>query len=133
MSDVVVVGSGAAGSRAAPRPVMRGAKGTVLQASDASRRPAATPGAGKCAQRTRAKGRAAGGGMEEITQQEMQGVEERGERQGWIELSRQRVRDGIVPRGCALIAAMLETVAARGANLVTNARARELLMTNGRV
>jgi succinate dehydrogenase/fumarate reductase flavoprotein subunit len=83
--------------------------------------------------RTTAKGRAAGGGMEAITQQEMQGFEERGDPQGWIELSRQRVRDGIVPRGCALIAAMLETVAARGATLVTNARARELVMKNGRV
>src|SRR5258706_7162800 len=83
--------------------------------------------------RTTAKGRAAGGGMEAITQQEMQGFEERGDPQGWIELSRQRVRDGIVPRGCALIAAMLEIVAARGATLVTNARARELVMQNGKV
>lgn len=83
--------------------------------------------------RTTKQGRAAGGGMEAVTQQEMQGFEESGNRDGWIELSRQRVRDGIVPRGCALIASMLEVVAAHGANLVTEARARELVVDDGRV
>ena len=72
-------------------------------------------------------------GMEAVTQQEIQQYEESGNPKGWIELARQRVAQGIVPRGCALIGAMLETVAARGAHLCTNARARELVIENGRV
>ena len=72
-------------------------------------------------------------GMEAVTQQEIQQFEESGNRDGWIELSRQRVAQGIVPRGCALIGAMLETVAARGAHLCTNARALELTVDGGRV
>lgn len=74
-----------------------------------------------------------GRGMEAITQQEMQHFAESGNPDGWIELSRQRVASGIVPRGCALIGAMLETVAAGGAHLLTNARAVELTMEGGRV
>ena len=74
-----------------------------------------------------------GRGMEAITQQEMQHFAESGNPDGWIELSRQRVADGVVPRGCALIGAMLETVAAGGARLFTNARAVELTMEGGRV
>ena len=71
-------------------------------------------------------------GMEAVTQQEMQQFEESGNRDGWIELSRERVAKGIVPRGAALIGAMLETVAAHGANLVTNARAQKLTTDGGR-
>jgi hypothetical protein len=71
--------------------------------------------------------------MEAVTQQEMQHFAESNDPTGWIELSRQRVADGIVPRGCALIGAMLEVVAARGARLVTSARALELTMDGGRV
>ena len=74
-----------------------------------------------------------GRGMEAVTQQEMQHFAESNDPTGWIELSRQRVADGIVPRGCALIGAMLEVVAARGARLVTSARALELTMDGGRV
>ena len=76
---------------------------------------------------------ASGRGMEAITQQEMQHFAESNDPAGWIELSRQRVADGIVPRGCALIGAMLEVVAARGARLFTNARALELTMDGGQV
>jgi succinate dehydrogenase/fumarate reductase flavoprotein subunit len=83
--------------------------------------------------RTTAEGRAKGGGMEAVTQQEMMHFEQGGNPQGWIPLSRERVARGIVPRGCALIGAMLETVAARGSTLVTGARARELVMDGGRV
>ena len=83
--------------------------------------------------RTTPQGRAQGGGMEAVTQQEMQQFEESGNPSGWIELSRERVAKGIVPRGCALIGAMLETVAGKGSELVTNARARELVFDNGRV
>ncbi len=72
-------------------------------------------------------------GMEAVTQQEMQQFEESGNKGGWVELSRQRVAKGIVPRGCALIASMLETVAKRGAHLCTNARALELTTQDGRV
>lgn len=72
-----------------------------------------------------------GAGMEAVTQQEMQQFEESGNPRGWIELSRQRVAQGIVPRGCALIGGMMETAAGRGARLVTNARARELIMEGG--
>jgi 3-oxosteroid 1-dehydrogenase len=72
-------------------------------------------------------------GMEAITQQEMQQFEESGNRDGWIELSRERVAKGIVPRGCALIGAMLETVAARGGQVCTNARALELTTESDRV
>jgi glycerol-3-phosphate dehydrogenase len=71
--------------------------------------------------------------MEAVTQQEMQHFAESNDPTGWIELSRQRVADGIVPRGCALIGAMLEVVAARGARLFTSARALELTMDGGRV
>lgn len=74
-----------------------------------------------------------GGGMEAVTQQEMQQFEESGNPRGWIELSRQRVAQGIVPRGCALIASMLEVVADRGGRLHTNARGLELTMESGRV
>jgi 3-oxosteroid 1-dehydrogenase len=81
----------------------------------------------------RTKGSKAGRGMEAVTQQEMQQFEEAGDPLGWVEVSRQRVADGIVPRGCALIASMLETVAARGSELLTNARARKLVIENGRV
>jgi len=76
---------------------------------------------------------AGGRGMEAVTQQEMQHFAESNNPDGWIELSRQRVADGVVPRGCALIGAILETVAARGARLVTSARAVELTMDGGRV
>jgi succinate dehydrogenase/fumarate reductase flavoprotein subunit len=76
---------------------------------------------------------ASGRGMEAVTQQEMQHFAESNDPAGWIELSRQRVADGVVPRGCALIGAMLEVVAARGARLFTNARALELTMDGGRV
>jgi 3-oxosteroid 1-dehydrogenase len=72
-------------------------------------------------------------GMEAVTQQEIQQFEESGNKTGWIELSRQRVAQGIVPRGCALIGAMLETVAKRGAHVCTNARALDLVQENGRV
>jgi glycine/D-amino acid oxidase-like deaminating enzyme len=72
-------------------------------------------------------------GMEAVTQQEMQQFEESGNRDGWIELSRERVAGGIVPRGAALIGAMLETVAAYGTQLRTNARALELTTEGGRV
>jgi hypothetical protein len=72
-------------------------------------------------------------GMEAVTQQEMQGFEESDNPRGWIELSRERVAKGIVPRGCALIGAMMEVVAARGGTLVNNARARELTIEDGRV
>jgi succinate dehydrogenase/fumarate reductase flavoprotein subunit len=72
-------------------------------------------------------------GMEAITQQEMQQFEEAGNRDGWIELSRERVAKGIVPRGAALIGAMLETVAELGGDLYTNARGLELTTDNGRV
>jgi len=81
----------------------------------------------------RTKPGVSGRGMEAVTQQEMQHFAESGDPTGWIELSRRRVADGIVPRGCALMGAMLETVAARGARLVTNARAVELTMEGGRV
>jgi 3-oxosteroid 1-dehydrogenase len=72
-------------------------------------------------------------GMEAVTQQEMQHFEEAGNKNGWVELSRERVAKGIVPRGCALIASMLETVAKRGAHLCTNARGLELTTKDGRV
>jgi 3-oxosteroid 1-dehydrogenase len=81
----------------------------------------------------RTKNSAGAGGMEAVTQQEMQQFAESGNPAGWIELSRQRVADGIVPRGCALIAGMLEVVATHGARLLTNARARELVMAGGAV
>ncbi|HLK79192.1 MAG TPA: FAD-dependent oxidoreductase [Streptosporangiaceae bacterium] len=74
-----------------------------------------------------------GRGMEAITQQEMQHFAESNDPMGWVELSRQRVADGVVPRGCALIGAMLEVVAARGARLFTSARALELTTDRGRV
>jgi succinate dehydrogenase/fumarate reductase flavoprotein subunit len=74
-----------------------------------------------------------GVGMEAVTQQEMQRFQESGDEFGWVELSRDRVAKGIVPRGCALIGAMLEIVAARGANLVINARAVKLTMDGNRV
>jgi hypothetical protein len=72
-------------------------------------------------------------GMEAVTQQEMQQFEESGNRDGWIELSRERVAKGIVPRGAALIGAMLETVAELGGDVYTNARALELTTDDGRV
>jgi 3-oxosteroid 1-dehydrogenase len=81
----------------------------------------------------RTTGNRSGGGMEAVTQQEMQHYEESGNPLGWVELSRQRVAAGIVPRGCALIGGMLEVVAARGAELHTQARALELVIENGRV
>jgi 3-oxosteroid 1-dehydrogenase len=81
----------------------------------------------------RTKGGRAGEGMEAVTQQEMQQFEEAGNRNAWIELSRERVAKGIVPRGCALVASMLETVAAQGNRVLVNARARELTMEHGRV
>jgi hypothetical protein len=71
--------------------------------------------------------------MEAVTQREMQQFEESGNPNGWIELSRERVARGIVPRGCALIGGMLEVVARAGSNLVTDARARELVIEDGRV
>lgn len=74
-----------------------------------------------------------GRGMEAVTQQEMEQFEGTGNPLGWVELSRERVANGIVPRGCALIASMLETVAGRGAELIPNARALDLTMDDGRV
>lgn len=81
----------------------------------------------------RVKGDRSNGGMEAITQQEMAVFEAAGDPLGWVELARKRVAEGIVPRGCALIAAMLEVVAAKGARLVTQARACELIIESGRV
>jgi 3-oxosteroid 1-dehydrogenase len=81
----------------------------------------------------RTSGIKGGGGMEAVTQQEMQGFAESDNPDGWIELSRKRVAEGIVPRGAALIGAMLEVVAQHGATLLTNARARELVVEDGRV
>ena len=79
--------------------------------------------------RTRAQqSNLSGAGMEAVTQQEMQQFEGSDDELGWVELSRERVAKGIVPRGCALIGAMLEVVAARGASLLTNARALKLTM-----
>ena len=72
-------------------------------------------------------------GMEAVTQQEMQQFEESGNKSGWVELSRERVAKGIVPRGCALIGAMLEVVAKHDAHLCTNARGLELTTEKGRV
>jgi 3-oxosteroid 1-dehydrogenase len=74
-----------------------------------------------------------GAGMEAVTQQEMEGFERAGNPLGWVDLSRERVAKGIVPRGCALIGGMLETVASLGARLVPNARALQLRMADGRV
>jgi 3-oxosteroid 1-dehydrogenase len=74
-----------------------------------------------------------GAGMEAVTQQEIGQFEAAGDPKGWVELARQRVEDGIVPRGCAFIASMLEAIAALGATLLTNARARELVMDGCRV
>ena len=71
--------------------------------------------------------------MEAVTQQEMQQFEGSEDELGWVALSRERVAKGIVPRGCALIGAMLEVVAARGARLLTNARALRLTMDGDRV
>jgi glycine/D-amino acid oxidase-like deaminating enzyme len=79
------------------------------------------------------KGGGRGSGMEAVTQQEIGQYEAAGDPKGWVELARQRVADGIVPRGCALVASMLEVVAAKGGTLLTNARARELVMDGDRV
>ena len=81
----------------------------------------------------RFSGNRANGGMEAVTQQEIGVFEAAGDPLGWVDLARERAQKGIVPRGCALIAAMLEVVAARGARLVNNARARELVIEDGRV
>jgi succinate dehydrogenase/fumarate reductase flavoprotein subunit len=73
-------------------------------------------------------------GMQAVTQVELLEFEKSDDPMGWLELSRERAEKGIVPRGCALIAAMLEVVAANGANLINEARARQLVIDDdGRV
>src|SRR5262249_52317941 len=73
-------------------------------------------------------------GMQAITQPELLEFEKSDDPMGWIELSRERAERGTVPRGCALIGAMLEVVARNGAHLINNARARKLVIDDdGRV
>jgi succinate dehydrogenase/fumarate reductase flavoprotein subunit len=73
-------------------------------------------------------------GMQAITQPELLEFEKSDDPMGWVELSRERAEKGTVPRGCALIGAMLEVVAKNGAHLLNNARARKLVIDDdGRV
>jgi 3-oxosteroid 1-dehydrogenase len=73
-------------------------------------------------------------GMEAVTQQEMEQYAKSDDPMAWVELSRERVAKGIVPRGCALIGSMLEVIAKNGGHLINNARARKLLIEDdGRV
>ena len=74
-----------------------------------------------------------GTGMEPITHYEMQAFVERGDPKGWVPLARERIAKGVVTRGCALIAGLLEAALARGVRLVNYARVRELIIGDGRV
>jgi 3-oxosteroid 1-dehydrogenase len=73
------------------------------------------------------------GGVEPILWPEMREYLERGDTWGWIPLAHERVQKGLLARGAALVAGLLEACLRHGVELIPGARAVRLTMADGRV
>lgn len=73
------------------------------------------------------------GGTLPIRYDEMEQFVRSGNPLGWVELAKKRMAEGIVLRGCALIAGLMEACLARGVRVLLNTRARSLVIDDGAV
>jgi 3-oxosteroid 1-dehydrogenase len=73
------------------------------------------------------------GGIPPLRGDEVQQFVARGDPDGWKRLVEERMAKGIVLRGCALVGGLLEACVRRGVRLSAQTRARELILSGGRV
>jgi len=73
------------------------------------------------------------GGIPPLRGDEVQQFIARGDPDGWKLLVQERMAKGIVLRGCALVGGLLEACLRNGVRLSAQTRARELMMSGGRV
>lgn len=72
------------------------------------------------------------GGMPPITSQEMGEFQEHPASWSWVPLAQERIRKGIAVQGHALVAGLLEACLAKRVELISNVRARDLVLASGR-
>jgi succinate dehydrogenase/fumarate reductase flavoprotein subunit len=73
------------------------------------------------------------GGIPPLRGDELQQFIARGDPDGWKVLVEERMAKGIVLRGCALVGGLLEACVRLGVRLLSQTRARELMIKDGRV
>jgi 3-oxosteroid 1-dehydrogenase len=73
------------------------------------------------------------GGIPPLRHDELQQFIARGDPDGWKQLVEERMAKGIVLRGCALVGGLLEACVRQGVRLSARTRARELMISGGRV